>query len=151
ITVTSLAGDTASATRAITVNAPAEITSFTASKTTVGVAGEPITLTGDISGADTRTLNGESIPASGTTTVYPTSSTTYTISATAPGCPPITESVSVLVPASAAPQIASFTADASKGLIGSQTTLRWTLSSYDSAYHALTLVGPDPTADVSNA
>src|SRR5690606_35297619 len=38
ITVTSLAGDTASATRAITVNAPAEITSFTASKTTVSVA-----------------------------------------------------------------------------------------------------------------
>lgn len=110
----------------------AQVTSFTASPTMVGV-GQTVTLTWATTnatsvsitataGASTRTLTTSSA-ASGSVTDAPTQNTTYTATATGPdgaGKP-----VSVAVQIAGPPQITQFTANPTSVSAGQTTTLTW--------------------------
>ncbi|WP_243294485.1 glycoside hydrolase family protein [Geothrix mesophila] len=110
---------------AITVlpNAPT-IVDFTASPTTIAI-GSSSTLSWNVSGASSVTLSGGGVGASGGQTVYPSSTTTYTLVAKNDGG---TTSATVTVNVVQAPVISWFTANSTRILQGDGSTLSWGVS-----------------------
>jgi len=104
-------------------NAPS-IPSFTASPTTVPV-GSSSTLSWNVTGADSVTLSGAAVSSSGGQVVYPSSTTTYTLTATNSGG---TSSATVTVYVVQAPVISGFGASPSSIYQGDGSTLSWSVS-----------------------
>ena len=103
---------------------PAQFLACTVSPMNI-VAGEAATITYATANADTVTISGiGNVAGSGTQTVSPTESTTYTLTANnARG--PVTCQVSVNVQTVPAPRIISFTANPSTITVGQSSTLTW--------------------------
>ncbi|MGI9103953.1 MAG: alkaline phosphatase family protein [Terriglobales bacterium] len=121
-TATSAFGATATAMVTVTVNQPAPTITFTANPPTV-VAGQPSTLTWTTANATFITIDngiGNAAVPSGTATVKPGATTTYTLSATGPGgTSTATATISV-------PQLAvTLTASPLGVANGQATTLTW--------------------------
>lgn len=113
-------------TRSVTVyvNATPIISSFTANDTTV-VSSTAVTLSWASAGADTLTLNPGNISVTGQSSrvVNPTSTTTYTLTATnVAGSTP----ASVTVTIGTVPTINSFTVSDTSPVYGKETSLNWT-------------------------
>jgi hypothetical protein len=116
----------------ITLRPPAErkpvINSFSASASTIP-AETPVTLTWDVTNADTTTITPApgSVALTGSESVTPTATTSYTLTATnANGT--VTRSVQVAVlPADAPPLINSFTANPNTIVSGQTTSLSWSV------------------------
>lgn len=115
-----------STTVAITVlpNAPS-ILSFTASPTTIPI-GSSSTLNWNVSGADSVTLSGSAVPASGGQVVYPSTTTSFALTASNAGG---TSSATVTVNVVQAPVISWFSASPTTIYQGDGSTLSWAVSS----------------------
>jgi phospholipase C len=103
------------------------VTSFTASPASV-TAGQQVTLTWATQNATSVTITGVngSQPASGSTTVAPTQTTSYQLTATGPGGTAVaTVGVTVSGQAQQTPVISSFTATPTTIPSGGSTTLTW--------------------------
>jgi uncharacterized cupredoxin-like copper-binding protein len=129
LTATNGSGST-TATAIVTVTSTGMpvISSFTATPTTV-TAGGSATLTWSITGATSASINGVGTVSatSGTATVTPSGETTYTLSATNVNGS-VTRSVTVTLPATGPPVIASFTATPTAIYQGQSTNLSWSVT-----------------------
>lgn len=126
------------ATATVTVNgvlSPPTITSFTASPNPL-VAGGATTLRWNTTNTDSVTVTpngGSSLPASGSLSVSPPTTTTYTLTATGPGgTTTATTSVIVTPPSTTTPAISSFIATPAQLVAGEATTLSWSTTHADS-------------------
>ena len=135
------------------------VTSFTASPSSV-TPGQQVTLSWTTQNATSVTITGVNgtQPASGSTTVAPTQTTSYQLTATGPGGTAVaTVGVTVSGQAQQMPVISSFTASPSTIPSGGSTTLTWvtqnatevTISGVngDLAASGSTVVRPPATAD----
>jgi hypothetical protein len=129
ISATGADGKTVTSTVQITVGAiTAQIVRFTANPSSIPAGGQT-TLSWSISNASTVTIAPGigSVAANGSVAVSPTSTTTYTISATGTDGKTVTSTVQVTVGAVTA-QILRFSASPSTIALGTQSTLSWTTS-----------------------
>jgi len=108
-------------------NAPS-ILSFTASPTTIPIGSSSI-LDWNVSGATSVTLSGASVGASGTQAIYPSSTTTYTLTATNSGG---TTNATVTVNVVQAPVISWFSTSPATIYQGDASTLGWGVSNVTS-------------------
>jgi hypothetical protein len=114
----------------ISVNIGAPKITFTANPQTIAKGGSS-TLTWEVTGATTIKLGHDSIEASGTKTVSPTSSTTYTITAT--NSAGVTEATAkVTIGASGEPVITAFGANPDFLNAGDSSMLEWFVTNADS-------------------
>jgi phospholipase C len=124
-TATNINGSATSA-ATVTVNTVALLATLSANPTSI-IVGSPTTLTWTSSGASTVTIDGGvgSVNASGSTTVSPGQTTTYTLTATAADgrTTSATASVNVLPPGSA---ILTLTVSPAQITSGQTATLSWT-------------------------
>ncbi len=138
---------TATATATVSVSAPPRINLFSASPNPV-TAGSSSVIEWNISGAASATINGTPVsPSSGTMTVTPDDTTSYTIVATGAGCNPqqaqatVTITVQPIGPGSC-PLIQSFSAAPSCILAGQNSALTWAVTDADSVTINGSPVGP---------
>ncbi|MDE3167236.1 MAG: OmpA family protein [Acidobacteriota bacterium] len=132
LTVTDSMGLSASATTRVTAGNPqaARVVRFDATPNNVN-AGQPATLTWIVEGASSVSINNGigSVGLSGSRSVTPTATTTYTLTAHGPsGDVTATATVDVGAAASGNPQIIRFAANPVTIAPGQQTTLSWTTS-----------------------
>jgi hypothetical protein len=114
----------------ISVNIGAPKITFTAEPATIAKGGSS-TLSWEVTGATTIKLGRDSIAASGTQTVSPTSSTTYTITAT--NSAGVTEATAkVTIGASGEPVITAFGANPDFLNAGESSLLEWYVTNADS-------------------
>ncbi|MFH1933246.1 MAG: hypothetical protein ABIN18_16855 [Pseudomonadota bacterium] len=133
LTATNSAGSVTSSVTAIVVQGVPVVNSFTATPGTIN-RGEYVTLSWNISGAATATINngvGAVSPSTGSVQVSPVSTTAYTLTATNDGGS-ITNTVTVTV-VQPSPVINSLTAAPEQINEGESATLSWSISDADSA------------------
>lgn len=129
-TITAVTGpDTVTRTVTVYVNTPPIVT-ISANDTTV-LPNAAVTLSWTALGATSLTLNPGNINVTGTTsrTVNPSSTTTYTLTATNPAG---STSQSVTVTTGSAPVISSFTSPDASPIYGKDTSLTWSITGSDS-------------------
>lgn len=127
----------------VTITPCPRIESFVANPSTITL-GQSSTLTWNVSNASgaTITLNGNPVGASGTLTVTPAVTTTYTLSVTGPGsCSPQQSTITVQVDPVLCPSIASFSASPNHINEGETTTLTWSVQNAANA-SSIRLTGP---------
>ena len=116
---------------------------FTTSRARI-TAGDTATLTWNGNGASV-TLDGQAVPANGSVTVAPLTTTTYKLSTVTSDCEPVERTVTVQVdPVS----VTGFSIDRNNVTRGDSARLAWTLAStFDAALHKLVLepIGQDVT------
>jgi len=136
---------TVTATTTVTVAAagPPQIVQFTASPTSI-VPGQTSTLSWVVSNATTITITSIGpVPASGSVTVSPAATTTFTLTASnAVGT--VTANTTVTVTAAALPQIVQYTASPTNIVAGQQSTLSWVVSNATTI--TITSIGPVPAS-----
>jgi hypothetical protein len=152
LTATNSAGSvTAKAYVTVALGKAPVITSFTATPTSIA-AGQSAVLAWNITGATAVSLdqNFGPVGASGTLTVTPRTTTTYTISA-AYGVTPVKASVTITVPQAGAPVITAFTSSPATIAAGQSSTLQWNVTGSTSVSidHGIGAVTPSGTAPVS--
>ena len=118
---------------------PPTIDSFTASRT--DTCGGTLTLTWTTSDADTVTLNGSAVNADGNQQVSPTTTTSYTLVASATGHDDDTETINVTVHSQVV--INTYTTTSATIKVNESVTLTWTTSHADT----VTLNGSAVNAD----
>jgi phospholipase C len=103
------------------------VTSFTANPATIN-AGQSSTLSWSATNATGVTIDGISgaLPASGSQTVTPAATTTYTLHASGAGGSTTATTIVTVTAAVSAPAVTSFTATPSTSTPGAQVTLAWT-------------------------
>ncbi len=147
------ATSTQSQTATVTVTSPSvRIIGFTASPMTI-TAGQSSTLSWATDNATTVTIGGlGTVANNGSQQVTPTSTTTYTLTATTTGGQPQTAQVTVQVNAAPMPRIIRFTVGPMSIVSGNKATLVWAVENADtvnvSGIGDVALVG---TQDVSPA
>lgn len=127
----------------VTITPCPRIESFVANPSSITL-GQSSTLSWNVSNASgaTITLNGNPVGASGSLTVTPAVTTTYTLSVTGPGsCSPQQSSITVQVNPVLCPSIASFTASPNRINEGESTTLTWSVQNSSNA-SSIRLTGP---------
>ncbi len=118
---------------------PQPTLSLTADKTSIP-RGETITLAWDAGTAESVTLNGVHVPAQGSRTFRPDTTTTYRLEAATGDC--ITAQAATVKVQGV--HIDAFTADKENVTSGEDVTLTWSLTGFNEAQHTLTL---HPTGD----
>ncbi len=106
------------------------INSFTATLSSIN-AGQSSTLQWSVANADTVTIDPGvgTVPLSGSRAVSPSSTTTYTLTATKAGAPPVTSTVTIVVnTVQTGPPVVSFTASPATISAGGSSTLTWNVS-----------------------
>lgn len=132
----------ATAKATVTVSTPAkpEIISFTANPETIST--KPVTLQWNVTGATSVSIApgiGDNLSAIGTTTVSPTTNTTYTLTATNEAGS-VTKEVTVTLADGGKPIITKFTADPENiEVVGGHSILRWSV--INASY--VTFITPD--------
>ena len=122
-------GGSVTASVTITVNPVPAVDSFTAAPATI-TAGQSATLSWTTTNADSVSIDGgASLPADGSSTVSPVTTTTYVLTATGPGGS-VTASVTITV--NPVPAVDSFTAAPATITAGQSATLSWTTTNADS-------------------
>jgi len=105
------------------------IVSFTSAESSVATGGST-TLQWEVQGADTVKLNGEDVSASGSKSIFPSTTTNYTLVATN-SYGDSTKTTTVTMIASSIPQITSFSASPAGISSGGSSTLSWEVSGAD--------------------